>query len=83
MKETKWIERLCFGVVVAAMVSISGHELYLKGMRDQAKLDHARIEVMQSDLQRFEDPEIFQGAEDVAKTTGVDLYQVLTGKVRE
>jgi hypothetical protein len=54
------------------------------GLQTGARLEHekqaSKIHSLQSRLERFEDRAVFDHAKEVAKITGADFYQVLTGR---
>lgn len=53
---------------------------YRTGSLDEGMRQRDKIQTLEARLERFEDPYVFNHARLVAKVTGRDLYQVLTGK---
>lgn len=64
---------------VALIASVSWALGYRTGALDEGMRNRDKIEVIEAQLERFTDKDVFRHAQKVSQITGTDLYQVLTG----
>lgn len=66
--------------IAALVVSVSWALGYRTGRLDEGMSNRDQIEVLQGRVEKFTDKDLFRHAQKVARITGTDLYQVLTGQ---